>query len=275
MKSQLQLVLLVLNTATIIAQNELPPPLDLEHTNAVFKVVENQPLFPGCEASVDKKLINECSQRKMDEFISENLNYANIANNGCVEGTVYVKFIVEKDGAISNGVIVRDIGAGCGQEALRIIQKMPKWLPGKQRGHPVRVQVTVPIKFELKEKEALVKEEIFIDVELPPLFPGCDQLEDFWERKKCADFKMLQFIYSNTKYPAMARDSSIDGTVHARFVVEKNGAISNATIVRGIGGGCDEEVLRVLKSMPKWNPGLQNGVPVRAYFNFPVKFQLE
>lgn len=72
----------------------------------------------------------------------------------------------------------------------------------------------------------------------------------------------------------MARESGIQGTVYVTFVVERNGNVTDVRVLRGIGGGCDEEAVRVIKAMPKWNPGKQRGKPVRVQFNMPIKFTL-
>jgi protein TonB len=122
-------------------------------------------------------------------------------------------------------------------------------------------------------------EEIFKVVEEMPRFPGCEDLATTDERKACADKKMLQFIYDNIQYPSIARENGIEGTVVIRFVVEADGAIKHAEVVRDIGGRCGEEAMRVvslMNAMPqKWTPGRQRGKPVRVWFNLPVKFILE
>lgn len=86
----------------------------------------------------------------MLKFIYDNIQYPGIARENGVEGTVVVQFVVEKDGSITDVKVIRDIGAGCGAEAMRVVNKMPKWNPGKQRGRPVRVQFNLPVKFKLE-----------------------------------------------------------------------------------------------------------------------------
>lgn len=105
------------------------------------------------------------------------------------------------------------------------------------------------------------EEEIFVFVEDQPGYPGGDEAR-------------LSYLRDNIKYPEMAKESGIQGTVYVTFVVEKDGSISNVKILRGIGGGCDEEAVRVIKNMPKWKPGKQRGRPVRAQFNMPIRFIL-
>ena len=107
----------------------------------VFVVVEEQAEFPG---GLDS----------MYAYIHKNLKYPELAKEKGIEGRVFVSFIIEKDGSISNILVKRAIGGGCEEAAVEMIKNMPKWKPGKQRGKPVRFQFTLPIKFELpKEKE--------------------------------------------------------------------------------------------------------------------------
>ena len=86
---------------------------------------------------------------------------------------------------------------------------------------------------------------------------------------------MLKFLKDKMQYPALAQESGIQGTVFVQFVVSKTGKISNVKILRGIGGGCDEEAVRVVREMPSWIPGRQNGQAVPVMFQIPVKFQLQ
>ena len=86
---------------------------------------------------------------------------------------------------------------------------------------------------------------------------------------------MLKFLHDKMQYPTLAQESGIQGTVFVQFVVSKTGKISNVKILRGIGGGCDEEAVRVVKEMPNWIPGRQNGQAVPVMFQIPVKFQLQ
>ena len=122
-------------------------------------------------------------------------------------------------------------------------------------------------------------EEIFKVVEEMPRFPGCEDLGSMAEKKKCADKKMLEFIYKNIKYPAIARENGVEGMVVITFVVEKDGSVTDARVVRDIGAQCGQEALRVVNLMNtkgiKWHPGKQRGRSVRVQFNLPVRFKLE
>lgn len=118
---------------------------------------------------------------------------------------------------------------------------------------------------DLQEQQNQVAEEEVTEpyryVEQSPEYPG-------------GEIARTKFLQDNIKYPIMARESGIQGVVYITFVVGKTGEISNVQILRGIGGGCDEEAVRVIKLMPKWIPGRQNGKPVPVWFNFPLRFTL-
>ena len=118
-------------------------------------------------------------------------------------------------------------------------------------------------------------QEIFVAVEDMPRFPGCENESSKAEKEQCAQSEMLQFIYKNIKYPPIARENGVEGTCVVRFVVEPNGEITNVELVRDIGAQCGQEALRVVKMMPEWIPGRQQGRKVRVQFNLPVKFKLQ
>ncbi len=109
--------------------------------------------------------------------------------------------------------------------------------------------------------EGEVEEKPFLVVEQMPEYP--DGME-----------AMLKYIYAQVKYPAIARENGIAGTVVLRFVVSKTGELQDIKVVRGIGGGCDEEAMRVVRGMPKWKPGKQGGRAVPVQFTLPIKFTL-
>lgn len=110
-------------------------------------------------------------------------------------------------------------------------------------------------------EEEVEDEEVFVFVEEVATFPeGEDAL--------------YEYLAKEIQYPVQARDGGIEGKVYVRFVVEKDGSITNIRIMRDIGGGCGEEAKRVVKGMPKWKPGKQRGRAVRSEFTLPVNFTL-
>ncbi len=117
----------------------------------VFNIADEMPYFPGCSdlenGSADKR---HCSNRNLIVYISDFLRYPEKAKALGLEGTVYIDFIVTETGKIFAPKVVRDIGGGCGEVALEIVQNMPDWEPGVMKGNPVKVLLNLPIKFSLK-----------------------------------------------------------------------------------------------------------------------------
>ncbi len=83
---------------------------------------------------------------------------------------------------------------------------------------------------------------------------------------------LVSYFGQNLSYPQEAREKKLTGTVFVSFIVNPDGSIGNPTVLKGIGSGCDEEALRVIRSMPAWNPGMQNGQPVAVKYSMPIKF---
>ena len=109
---------------------------------------------------------------------------------------------------------------------------------------------------------ATPKEEVFTHVEQMPQYPGGDK-------------EMMAYLSKNIKYPVIAQEQGTQGTVVLRFVVGKNGEVTDVTVMRSLDPSCDKEAIRVVKSMPKWVPGKQNGNPVLVYYTLPVRFKLQ
>ena len=275
----------------------------------IFKVVEEMPRFPGCEdmsgTSADKE---NCAKQKMLEFIYKNVQYPKIARDQNIQGMTIIQFIVEKDGSINEAKLIRDIGGNCGTESLRVVNSFPTWIPGKQRGKAVRVQYTLPVKYKLQDETPVEKtrlempniialgssdennksknlvntnptaqdRELFKVVEDMPRFPGCEESTISKEDKtQCSRQKMLEFIYTNLKYPREARKLGIDGIAVIQMVVEKDGSITSIEIIRNPGGGTGEEARRVIELMPTWIPGKQRGQNVAVQYTLPIKYKLE
>ena len=238
-----------------------------------------KPQFPGGE-------------QEMMKFISENIKYPENAKEKGVTGTVIINFVVGSDGKIGRIKVMRGIGSGCDEEAIRVLVKMPNWIPGKKGGEAVAASVTLPFKFNLNssdgktgeiqvlpqaiggEKPYVVVEQMpqeaerqivdgqqaFVVVEQMPQFPGGENA-------------MREFIQKTLKYPEEAKKNKVEGTVIVNFVIDKEGMIRNPRIMRGK-PELNDEALRVINSMPAWIPGKQGGKPVLVSYTIPVKFTL-
>ncbi len=117
------------------------------------------------------------------------------------------------------------------------------------------------IEFIPEAKEEVEEEKIFTIVEQMPSFPG-------------GESAMMKYLANNIKYPPIAKDAGIEGTVYVTFVVDENGNVRDVKVLRSIGGGTDEEAIRVVENMPKWSPGKQRGKAVKVQYNLPIRFTL-
>ncbi|MBR3984391.1 MAG: M56 family metallopeptidase [Bacteroidaceae bacterium] len=224
----------------------------------IFQVVEERPQFPGGDAELMK-------------FLQQSIKYPKEAQEQGKQGRVIVQFVVNKDGSITGDSIVRSVDPLLDAEAARVVRSMPNWTPGKQKGKPVRVRFTLPVTFRLsgdapkqateaKQPEA-TDDKIFQVVEERPQFPG-------------GDAELMKFINANVKYPKEAQEQGKQGRVIVVFVVEKDGSITDAEVLKPVDPLLDAEALRIVNMMPKWTPGKQRGKEVRVRFTIPVTFRL-
>lgn len=192
-------------------------------------------------------------------YLAKNLQYPQIAKENGVVGSVLVRFTVSKNGVPENFLVERGIGAGCDEEAIRLLKMMPPWKPATLDGEPIAAKQMIYVPFKLEEDE-------FSDVvkmaEKMPSFPE-------------GQAALLRYLDENIQYPHIAKENGVEGMVVVQMIVEIDGTLSNLQVVKGIGAGCDVEALRVVKLMPKWIPGTQRGKAVRVQFNLPIRFRLE
>lgn len=124
------------NADVVIPKVEVVEVEEEEEETEIFIVVEESAMFPGGQAELMK-------------YLAQSIKYPQQARETGTQGMVYVTFVVEKDGSLTDIKVLRDIGSGCGEEAIRVVKSMPKWSPAKQRGKTVRMQFNLPVKFTL------------------------------------------------------------------------------------------------------------------------------
>ena len=163
---------------------------------------------------------------------------------------------------------------------------MPRWNPGKLRGVAVPVLYSLPVQFRLEdgsgssstdtyvvtpakqtsntESKSVIPDgrTVYTVVDEPPTFPG-------------GDAERLRFLNKNIKYPVVAQENGIQGRVTCSFIVEPNGEITTIQITEGVDPSLDNETIRVISTMPRWNPGKLQGVAVPVLFTLPVMFRLQ
>ena len=243
-----------------------------EPEQQIFQIVEEMPEFPGG--------MGECLK-----FLMKNAKYPTISQENGVQGKVSVKFVIEKDGSITDAKVVRTDNPVFNEEALRVVNSMPKWKPGKQRGKEVRVSYTVPVIFSLdgkgyqkamstakgNTKSNATQAQSGSDFDENQLFQIVEEMPEFPGGMGAC----LKFLMANTEYPEKAKAQKVEGKVSVKFVVEKDGSISNPQIIKGGNPLLNDEALRVVNSMPKWKPGKQRGKVVRVGYTVPIIFKLQ
>ncbi len=130
----------------------MPPPRE-ENSNAIVITADHMPVFGEKCLSLTGQERKSCSDRSLIEFVAKQIKYPRLASDNGIEGTVFVRFVVEKDGSVSGIEALREVGGGCTQEALRAIAQINlkgrSFRPGLQAGRPVRVMYNMPVKFQL------------------------------------------------------------------------------------------------------------------------------
>ena len=238
------------------------PKVPTQMPNGVYVIVEEMPQFPG----------NEVALRK---FISENIKYPAEAKDKGIQGKVFVTFVVNSKGKVEKTKVARGVDPLLDNEALRVVNLLPEWKPGKQSGQAVDVSYTVPVQFALKngaaqQKPSLVLpkdppktgKQVFIVVEEMPEFPG-------------GELALRTFIAKTIKYPTEAQRDKIQGKVFVSFVVNSTGKVEQAKIEGSVDPLLDAEALRVINLMPDWKPGKQRGQAVNVAYTVPIEFKLQ
>jgi TonB family protein len=252
------LPILLFTVISFIANAQQSGKADTSH---IFYAVEREPEYAG---GLDR----------FAQYLQQNIVYPPGALKSRTQGKVFVTFVVEKDGTLSNVAIVRGVSEDIDAEAVRVIKNSPKWKPGIQNGLVVRAQFTMPLSFRLPPQDMTSKfpqpdsanlnqriaDKVFAAVEKEPEFPG--GIESFYN-----------YIQKNIRYPEHAKKNNYQGKVFITFVVQKDGTLDDIKVVRSSGyDDLDAEAVRLIQNSPKWNPGLQNKRPVRVQYTMPISF---
>ena len=244
---------------------------DKPENDSIYQIVDEMPQYPGGE-------------KAMMEYVAKNVKYPQEAKDKEIQGRVFVGFVVEKDGSVSTVKVLRGIGGGCDEEAVRVVSSMPKWKPGIKDGKPVRVSYMMPLNFKLTEGQP-AKPAQKADANKPDMKPDKDgvyQIVEEMPRFPGDEKALMEYLKSNLQMPEKYKGDDAEFRLaeyrtFIRFVVTEDGSISDVNLIKKTEGfkDLDDEALRVVKAMPKWNPGKMGGKPVKVYFNLPVIFKFK
>lgn len=217
-------------------------------TDTIYSYTREMPIFHGGNVALRK-------------YKEDNVNYPQELKNLGIEGVVLLRFIIDKNGTLSDIRIMQGALPSLDAEAIRVTKSMPAWQPGKEKGKAVKFIYFTGFEFLLTPRVQPVIEEgtPFVVVEEMPVFPG-------------GDSALLAYISRNIKYPETAKANKIEGRVIVRFCVTDIGGIDRVTVLKGIDPELDAESVRVVKSLPKFKPGKQGGKPVNVWYMVPITF---
>lgn len=213
-----------------------------------YVVVEEMPLFPGG----DQALL---------AYIAENIRYPQSAKTNNIQGRVILRFCVTANGDVNRISIMKGVDPLLDSEAIRVVETLPQFKPGKQSGKAVPVWYMVPITFALDSemgKGSPSKQDISGYDEVP-VFPGGEEA-------------LNKFIQANIIYPEWAREKKLTGKVIVNFCINNKGLVEGVTVNKGIDPELDGETVRVIRMMPEWKPAKLSGSPVHVWYTIPVTF---
>jgi len=249
--------------------------IKIQYNDVPFRVVEDVPVFPGCENAEDKRV---CFNDKIQQHISKNFNYPETAQEAGIQGRVSTMFIITSEGKIEN-IKMRGPDKLLEDEVERIMKRLPNMTPGKHDGKAVNVPFSIPVNFklddsdsvDLEDKTYMNEEDVpFAVVDEVPIFPGCENTVD---KRVCFNDKIQQHISKNFNYPEAAQEAGIQGRVSTMFIITSEGKIENIKM-RGPDKLLEDEVERIMKRLPNMTPGKHNGKAVNVQFSIPVQFKL-
>ncbi len=237
----------------------------------IYAVVDEMPRFPGCEVGVMTRVERKkCAEDNMLRFIYGNITYPDSARIEGIEGRVVLQFVIDESGLVTDPKILKDIGYGCGDEALRVINILKDqkvvWKPGKKAGKPVKVKYTLPVSFKLK-------------VELPYTVLNGDsiylKLDSAVSYKEGEDALKI-FLATETMYPDSGLDSCWVGAMKSDLIVRPNGSVQllETTDYSNLGTDFLFEVIKLVPKLEnRWTPATYEGKNVTTVHSIRIEFR--
>ncbi|MDR2039256.1 MAG: M56 family metallopeptidase [Bacteroidales bacterium] len=255
---------------TIVAFGNTSKPVEEPAPVSFSRKNPKSGVFTYNEVEVKPTYNGKAAGEGFREYMARNLTYPPTAIEVGQKGKVIVSFIVDENGKVTDAEAVVNPYPTLGKEVERAVKASSAWTPGKKNGKNVPVQCYAFVEFKLnggqitKTSESADDEYLYAKVDQKPLFEG-----------RNADESFREFINKNTIYPPDALKNNNGGRVYVEFVIDKNGDVKNAKVVRDPGKSLSEEALRVVNSSPRWTPGKMNGKNVNVRYAFPIVFKLQ
>lgn len=192
-------------------------------------------------------------------------------------GSVKIYFVVTDKGKSTKAKITESVNPAIDKEALRLFN-MLEWIPSTQADKAINAEYSVEINFNPSKYKKWVKERGFEKgayTDMPmdtsyAVYESADKNPSF----KDPDKNFAEFVYTNLEYPEMARRQGLEGNISMNFIIEPDGKVSNIRIQKGVGGGCNEEALRVI-GLTTWKPAQKGGIYIRYRMYYTMAFSLK
>jgi len=233
--------------------------------------------------SVGQPAVPVGGTQRYAEFLAAHQKYPAAAMQKGVQGTVKVSFVIEKTGVVNEVKVENPVAPELDAEAIRLIKSAPHWTPAKDHGVVVRQRVVVPVSFVMSpgsEPAVMKGKERPITTSAADIAASANPdrptvvAPDRPTQPVGGNQAFFDWIEKNQKYPLLARQRKIQGKVMVEFVVQPDGSLTNARVLRKLGSGLDEEALRLISIAPKWEPATFQGKPMKQKMVLPVLFQL-
>ncbi len=227
-----------------------PPPVPGTMEGDAYISVDVMPMYPGSDIALLK-------------YISTNTRYPKEAKDKGIMGRVIIRFKVTADGSVADASVLKGVDPLLDNEALRVVNTVPKFTPGQHKGENVPVWYMVPITFTLRKSE-------FEVIGRDTIYTYCTTLAEYTGGNEA----LKKFKSDNLKYPEKAKKLGIEGTVIVSFIIEKNGTVTYSKIERGASSSLDNEAIRLTKLMPAWKPATEKGRIVKFRYMTMYEFLL-
>ena len=242
--------------------------------------VNRMPIFPNCDTTVSDEEIKKCTEQNLLKYVNKNLVYPSVARENGITGMVVVRYSVTETGEIANIAIIKSIGGGCDEEAIRIIKSMndnlDNWIPGMKDGKPISVAYNLPIRFKLASHSpntsTLDGEPVYEMVEKKPSLAQCAN-ETLQEN--CTDQRIIEYILKHFEYPERSINKRVKGFAQIEIIIAKSGKTRSTSTKGGLDVYCQKELIRVIEKMNrgnniKWLPAKQSGKAVHAKYSLAI-----
>ena len=195
------------------------------------------------------------------KWVAPRIKYPSRQFSKGIHGTVVISFVIDEKGRVKQVEAISSPDEKLTKAVVRAVKQSPNWEPGRNGGKPVAVRQTMPVRFGMPKADDDKAFGVAHNEDMPKFMGGGI---DYFSR----------WVASHIQYPVEAAISKVEGSVVVSFIIDVDGSVVDAKILRSSYAVFNTEALRVVKNSPKWTPGMQDGKPVKVMLNIPVNFRI-